>query len=151
MRIGRDRFPLPRITSMETTNAKDNFNSLPPRPGLEGVVGALKPGMAAHFSILDLSDPSFVPFNSAARQIVYSETERSVETVVVDGQVVVENRKIITIDYAALQDEVTELMGPLLGDLRNVRARLTEMTPYLEEAARRALAVDIGISRYIHG
>jgi hypothetical protein len=70
---------------------------------------------------------------------------------VVDGQVVVQNRKVITIDDRALQDEVAELMGPLLGDLRNVRARLTEITPYLEEAARRALALDIGISRYIHG
>jgi 5-methylthioadenosine/S-adenosylhomocysteine deaminase len=119
--------------------------------GLEGMVGALKPGMAADFSILDLSDPSFVPFNSAARQIVYSESGRSVETVVVDGQVVVQNRKVITIDEAALQEEVAELMGPLLGDLRSVTARLTEMTPYLEEAGRRALAVDIGVSRYIRG
>ena len=37
----------------------------------EGQVGALKPGMAADLMILDLNEPSFVPFNSAARQIVY--------------------------------------------------------------------------------
>ena len=32
--------------------------------GLAGKVGALKPGMAADLMILDLSEPSFVPFNS---------------------------------------------------------------------------------------
>jgi 5-methylthioadenosine/S-adenosylhomocysteine deaminase len=33
--------------------------------GLGGKVGALKPGMAADLTILDLTEPAFVPFNSA--------------------------------------------------------------------------------------
>ena len=42
--------------------------------GLDGKAGALKPGMTADLSILDLNEPAFVPFNSAARQIVFSES-----------------------------------------------------------------------------
>ena len=34
--------------------------------------------------ILDLNEPAFVPFNSAARQIVYAESGRAVETVFVE-------------------------------------------------------------------
>ena len=49
--------------------------------GLGGKVGALKAGMAADLMILDLNEPAFVPFNSAARQIVFAECGRAVETV----------------------------------------------------------------------
>ena len=34
--------------------------------GMQDVVGALEPGMAADMLLVDLTDPSFVPFNSAA-------------------------------------------------------------------------------------
>ena len=43
------------------------------RSALAAKVGALKPGMAADLMILDLNEPAFVPFNSAARQIVFAE------------------------------------------------------------------------------
>ena len=49
--------------------------------GLDGRVGALKPGMAADLSIIDLRDPSFVPHNSAARLLVFTESGRAVEEV----------------------------------------------------------------------
>src|SRR5581483_6248031 len=39
--------------------------------GLGDTIGALKAGMAADLMILDLNEPAFVPFNSAARQIVF--------------------------------------------------------------------------------
>jgi Amidohydrolase family len=57
--------------------------------GLGDKLGALKPGMAADIVILDLNEPAFVPFNSAARQIVYAESGRAVETVFVNGRPVV--------------------------------------------------------------
>jgi 5-methylthioadenosine/S-adenosylhomocysteine deaminase len=117
--------------------------------GMAGRVGAVKPGMVADFSIIDLSDPSFVPLNSAARQLVFSEAGRGVETVIVDGNVVVRNRKVVTIDEAALYAEVNELMKPLMRDVADVKKRVAKLTPYLDEAARRALAIDIGINRYI--
>jgi 5-methylthioadenosine/S-adenosylhomocysteine deaminase len=119
--------------------------------GLEGVVGALKVGMAADFALLDLADPSFVPLNSAARQLVYTESGRGVETVVVDGRVVVENRKVVTVDEAALYEEIDELIGPLMSDLGAIRSRLARMTPYLEEASRLSLNADIGLNRYVRG
>ena len=59
--------------------------------GLGGQAGALKPGLAADLAILDLNEPAFVPFNSAARQIVFAESGRAVETVFVAGRPVVRN------------------------------------------------------------
>ena len=91
--------------------------------GLEGRIGALRPGMAADLFILDLTDPSFVPLNSVARQVVFTEGGRGVETVIVDGRVVVADRKITTIDERALREEVAGLMKVLRKDIEAVTKR----------------------------
>lgn len=117
--------------------------------GLAGEIGALKVGMKADLSILDLADPSFVPLNSAARQLVFTESGRSVEHVMVDGRFVVRGRRITSIDEAALRDEVAELMVQLRQDLQVVLDRNQSMLPYLMQAHRRAWDSDIGLNRYV--
>jgi guanine deaminase len=117
--------------------------------GLAGEIGALKVGMKADLSILDLADPSFVPLNSAARQLVFTECGRSVEHVMVDGRFVVRDRRITSIDEAALREEVAELMVQLRADLQAVMERNQKMLPYLLEAHRRTWQSDIGVNRYI--
>jgi cytosine/adenosine deaminase-related metal-dependent hydrolase len=119
--------------------------------GLEGRIGALEPGLAADLSIIDLTDPSFVPLNSVARQLVFTEAGRAVETVVVDGRVVVRDRKITTIDERALREEVADLMLVLRKDIEAVVARNRRMMPHLMEAHRRTWATDIGLNRYVGG
>jgi 5-methylthioadenosine/S-adenosylhomocysteine deaminase len=117
--------------------------------GLEGRIGALRPGMAADLFIVDLTDPSFVPLNSVARQIVFTEGGRGVETVIVDGRVVIADRKITTIDERALREEVADLMKVLRKDIEAVSRRNDAMLPYLLEAQRRTWEVDIGVNRYV--
>jgi cytosine/adenosine deaminase-related metal-dependent hydrolase len=117
--------------------------------GLEGRIGALRPGMAADLFIVDLTDPSFVPLNSVARQIVFTEGGRGVETVIVDGRVIIADRKITTIDERALREEVADLMKVLRKDIEAVSRRNDAMLPYLLEAQRRTWEVDIGVNRYV--
>jgi 5-methylthioadenosine/S-adenosylhomocysteine deaminase len=117
--------------------------------GLERRIGALRPGMAADLFIVDLTDPSFVPLNSVARQIVFTEGGRGVETVIVDGRVVIADRKITTIDERALREEVADLMKVLRKDIEAVSRRNDAMLPYLLEAQRRTWEVDIGVNRYV--
>jgi hypothetical protein len=117
--------------------------------GLQDKIGALRPGMAADLTIIDLSDPSFVPLTSVARQVVFTESGRGVESVMVDGRIVVRDRKITTIDERALREDVAALMGPLRADLAAVLERNDRMLPYILEANRRTWAVDIGLNRYV--
>ena len=51
-------------------------SAAPVRRDLQDRIGALQPGMAADLSIIDLTDPSFVPLNSVARQLVFTEGGR---------------------------------------------------------------------------
>jgi len=117
--------------------------------GMQDRLGQIKPGFAADFSIIDLNDPSFVPLNSAVRQLVFTEAGRSVETVIVDGKIVVENRKVVSIDEAALYAEAAELAKGLMKDLEGIQTRLAKMLPYLAEAHRKTWAQDVGLHRYI--
>ena len=118
---------------------------------LEAEIGTITPGMKADLTIVDLTDVSFVPFNSAARQLVFTESGRAVETVIVDGRVVLFERRSETIDEAALRQVVEESMIVLRKDLDVVQARTEVMDEYLLEAWRRAWAEDIGVERYVGG
>ena len=50
--------------------------------------GILEPGRLADLTLVNLMDPSFVPLNSALRQLVYTEPGRGIDTVIVGGRVV---------------------------------------------------------------
>src|SRR5262249_59707419 len=84
--------------------------------GLEGQLGAIRPGYKADLVLIDLNDVAYLPYNSAARQLVYTEAGRAVESVIVDGRIVMKERKIKTIDEDALRREVNGLMRHFIGD-----------------------------------
>jgi 5-methylthioadenosine/S-adenosylhomocysteine deaminase len=116
---------------------------------LEGKLGALKPGYAADFSLVDLSDPSFVPLNSAARQLVYTESGRAVRTVVVDGRVVLRDGRLMQVNQDELRGAVERVMVGLRKDMAQVGGKVDEIHRYLMEAYRRVWACDVGINRYV--
>jgi 5-methylthioadenosine/S-adenosylhomocysteine deaminase len=117
--------------------------------GLGGKVGALKPGMAADLMILDLNEPAFVPFNSAARQIVFAESGRAVESVFVDGQPVVRGGKLVTVDEAKLAAQAAELAPAFRRDAADLAARTADLAGPLLDANRAAWQVPLGFGRYI--
>src|SRR6185312_4074491 len=100
-------------------------------------------------SVIDLTDPSFVPLNSVARQLVFTESGRGVETVIVDGRVVVKDRKVTTIDEDALRREVADLMRHFIADYDAVVASRRRALPYMLEAHRQMWGPDIGLNRFM--
>jgi 5-methylthioadenosine/S-adenosylhomocysteine deaminase len=119
--------------------------------GLAGQAGALKPGMLADLTILDLKEPAFVPFNSAARQIVFSETGRAVETVMVGGRVVVRDGAVTTIDESALAAEVAEIAPTFRRDAEALARRNADLIAPLLQANSEAWKVPLEFERFIGG
>jgi 5-methylthioadenosine/S-adenosylhomocysteine deaminase len=117
--------------------------------GLSGTVGAIKPGMKADLVILDLKEPAFVPSNSAARQIVFSEAGRAVETVLVGGRPVVRGGKLVTVDEAALAAAVEAIAPAFRRDAQALAARNADLAAPLLSANRKAWKVPLGFERYI--
>ncbi|WP_086708379.1 amidohydrolase family protein [Streptomyces antimycoticus] len=114
-------------------------------------LGKLDPGFVGDFSLIDLTDPSWLPLNSAVRQLVYAESGRGVRKVVVGGDVVISDGRSTKIDEAALRGELLEIMPRFLDDFGAARGRVEVLRPYLQEAHRKVWACDVGVNRMLNG
>lgn len=66
--------------------------------GLENEVGRLKAGLKADLILLDLHKPHLYPIFDYYTHVVYAAAASDVDTVIVDGQVVMENRRLLLLD-----------------------------------------------------
>jgi 5-methylthioadenosine/S-adenosylhomocysteine deaminase len=117
--------------------------------GLAGRLGALKPGYKADMILIDLNDVAYLPMNSAARQLVYTEAGRGVESVIVNGRVVIRERRVTSFDEEALRREVSGLMRRFIADYDAVVASRKRALPYMLEAHRRVWQADVGMDRFV--
>ncbi len=117
--------------------------------GLADRLGAIRPGYKADLVFIDLNDVAYLPYNSAARQLVYTESGRGVTSVMVDGRMVVEDRVVKTIDEEALRREVAGLMRHFIADYDAVVASRGRALPHMLDAHRRMWEPDIGMDRFI--
>jgi 5-methylthioadenosine/S-adenosylhomocysteine deaminase len=117
--------------------------------GLDRELGAIRPGYKADLILIDLDDAAYLPYNSAARQLVYTESGRAVESVIVDGRIVMKDRKVKTIDGDALRREVTSLMRHFIADYEAIVASRKRALPYMLEAHRKVWQADVGMNRFI--
>jgi cytosine/adenosine deaminase-related metal-dependent hydrolase len=71
-------------------------------------IGCLAPGCRADFVLVDVTHPMMRPLHDPVRNLIYAAGDRAIRAVYVDGQKVVEEGKVLTIDYptaaAALHD-----------------------------------------------
>ena len=65
---------------------------------MEKEIGSLEPGKKADFVILRLDAPNAVPMYDVYSQIVYALKGSDIETVVVGGQTLLKNGKVLTVD-----------------------------------------------------
>ena len=114
---------------------------------MEQEIGKLEVGMAADITLQDLNDPSYVPLNSARRQIVYTEGELGVRTVIIDGKIVIRDGKSQTMDERALLEEVKEVVPEFKRDFTATKDKVQNMSPWLDEAHRRIWAQKTGGDR----
>jgi len=68
--------------------------------------GEIKTGNIADLVILDLNNPNMQPLNDPVAALAYSAYGSEVETVIVGGEVVMENKEFLTIDAERVSFEV---------------------------------------------
>ncbi len=115
--------------------------------GRTNELGTIEVGKRADLTLIDLTDPSYVPLNSALRQVVYTEGGRGVKTVIVDGRVVIDNGRLATMDQEKLLAQIMDVVPQFQKDYAAIKARVEKLQPYLQEAHRRIWAEDVGGDR----
>ena len=103
-----------------------------------GQVGAIRPGMRADLVLVDLqemmNDPWMSPEMNIAEVLIHRAKGAHVHTVIVGGKVIVEDRRLLTVDVERLYDEVrTHMAQGLSAEGRAYAETLGRIKPYCQE------------------
>jgi 5-methylthioadenosine/S-adenosylhomocysteine deaminase len=110
-------------------------------------IGRIAPGTKADLTLIDMSDPSWSPLNSAVRQLVHVEAGRGVRHVIVDGAVVVRDRRLTTIDEDEIYDAVEAVMPGFRRDFAVISERVKRLQPWLDQAHARFVTTEMEFER----
>ena len=83
--------------------------------GLEDKIGTLTPGKQADIILVSLDAPHFYPRHDLISHLVYAATGSDIDTVLVAGQVLMQNRQLQTIDEAAVKAQAERVAKRLCG------------------------------------
>jgi 5-methylthioadenosine/S-adenosylhomocysteine deaminase len=86
--------------------------------GLDGLVGSLEAGKRADIVLIDLQQPELTPMYDVYSHLVYAIKGAHVKTVVVDGRVVLRDRKMTTLDENAVMAKAREIQKRIRESLK---------------------------------
>ena len=142
--LGTDTFPHNMIEEMRTAVilgrvAAENAKSIDAAAAFHAAtvggarllgrddIGRLAPGAKADLVLVDLTQPLMRPVRDPLRSLIYTAAERAVRDVYVDGTLVVEGGRVLTLDI----DDAAER-------LETCQRRIEAKVPERDDAGRRA-------------
>jgi 5-methylthioadenosine/S-adenosylhomocysteine deaminase len=114
-------------------------------------IGALAVGQQADLILLDLDHLAFTPRNDLEKHLVYAANGSAVTLTMVAGRVVAEGGRVLTVDEAAIKAEIRARMPAVHRELAATAAAAERLEPYYREMYQRAVATDVGFSRWLTG
>jgi cytosine/adenosine deaminase-related metal-dependent hydrolase len=109
--------------------------------------GAVAVGERADLVLLDLRRATFGPRNDLVQQLVYAENGSSVETVLVDGRIVVDKGRVTTLDEAAVTAEVVRDAAAFHAGRQAGGQPAAELERYFHAMYERCWRTDVGMNR----
>jgi 5-methylthioadenosine/S-adenosylhomocysteine deaminase len=83
--------------------------------GLGDKIGVLKPGMVADIILVDFDKPHLYPRHDILAHLVYAAQSSDIDTVIVDGKIVVQSGKPLTIDVKETCEEIQKVANKIVG------------------------------------
>lgn len=98
--VNKDRAAMPpiKVIDMATMGAARALH-------MEDRIGSLEVGKLADIIVVDTKSPNMVPVYSPYSALVYSANSANVRHSVVDGNVIMRDRKMLTVDEARIREE----------------------------------------------
>jgi 5-methylthioadenosine/S-adenosylhomocysteine deaminase len=85
--------------------------------GMADKIGALRPGMKADVICVDFNRPHLTPLYHEDSHLVYCASGSDVDTVVINGRIVMKDRRLLTVDEGEIMERVNHIA-------RRIRASL---------------------------
>ncbi len=115
---------------------------------LHDQTGRLTVGRRADLVLYDLKAIPFTPLNNVKNQLVFCERGESVDTVIIDGKVVVEGGRVLTINEEDVLQQVRKFHGPFMEHWAEAVRFSDQLEPYLSHVYRRCVETPVGINRW---
>ncbi|MEM3506424.1 MAG: amidohydrolase [Candidatus Bathyarchaeia archaeon] len=90
--------PAEQVLEMATINGAKAL-------GLENEIGSIEPGKKADIIMIDLKKPHLTPCFNPISNLVYAAQGSDVDTVIIDGKVVMRKRRVLTMDEKKILKE----------------------------------------------
>jgi 5-methylthioadenosine/S-adenosylhomocysteine deaminase len=111
-------------------------------------LGRLVPGSNADFVLLHRKSLFLSPTEQLAGQIVHSECGTSVDTVIIDGEIIYKDGKFRRIDEGAIHAEAEDVVRRVYASLPDRMKRFEEVRPLFRELERSVNRTELHFSRY---
>ncbi len=116
--------------------------------GLGDEIGAIEVGRKADLVLLDREDYGFIPLYRPIQQLAYAVNSDAVRTVLVNGEVVMDERVLTRIDEAAIKAEMIATAEAYVRDnMAHMEKLAARYHPYYRAAHMRAAVTDVPASR----
>jgi guanine deaminase len=116
--------------------------------GLAGDLGAIAPGRKADLVMLRADSVFLRPLADPLNALVYAETGASVDTVLVDGRIVLENGRVTHLDEERIYARAQAAADGQRARSAEAWAFARRIAPYVGAACRAAVATPLSINRY---
>jgi 5-methylthioadenosine/S-adenosylhomocysteine deaminase len=83
--------------------------------GMEDKIGSIEVGKKADIILVDFSRPHLVPVHDVVSNIVYSAQGEDVVTTIVNGKILMEDRKVKTLNEKEVLEKASKAAGELIG------------------------------------
>ena len=87
-------------------------------------IGTIEPGYLADLILVDMSGPHVQPLHSITASLVYATRASDVQTVIVDGKVIMRDRQLLTLDKAEIIEQVNQAMQRLARRVPSTRIQV---------------------------
>jgi 5-methylthioadenosine/S-adenosylhomocysteine deaminase len=77
--------------------------------GLDDLVGTIKKGMKADIVIVNLNKPHLTPLYDEYSHLVYAVNGADADTVLINGRIVMKDRRLLTINEAEVMERVNRI------------------------------------------
>ena len=82
--------------------------------GLDGKIGSIETGKRADLVIINLDRPWLQPLNNPVYSLIYSANGSEVDTVIIDGKIIMEKGVVKTLDEEQIKCEINRIKQLLL-------------------------------------
>jgi guanine deaminase len=110
--------------------------------GCAGQLGAIEPGRSADLVLLRANSVFTKPRNDLLNALVFAENGLAVDTVLVDGRVVMRNGRIAGVDEPAIRDRAQESALRLAHQNRDLIGDAAQLAPYILSHCRAMVGSD---------